>query len=59
MKNKENYTLENAQGQHYDTNDRLFYDDNWEKTLDGKEYLKNLVILNPKKFEGFKIVKNN
>ena len=59
MKNKENYTLENAQGQHYDTNDRLFYGDNWDKTLDGKEYLKNLVILNPKKFEGFKIVKIN
>ena len=59
MKNKENYTLENAQGHHYNTNYRLFYSDNWEKTLDCKEYLKKLVRLNPKKFEGFKIVKNN
>ncbi len=60
MKNQDKYTLVNPKnGKHYDTNDERFYDDNWERTQDSKEYLQRLVSNNPEKFEDFKIVEND
>jgi len=60
MKNKDKYTLVNPKnGKHYDTNDKRFYDDNWERTKDSKNYLEQIVGNNPEKFEGFNIVKND
>ena len=53
------YTLVNSKGQHYDTYDEKFYGENWERTLDSKITLENLVNYNPTKFEGFEIVENN
>ncbi len=52
--NEEIYTLVNPKnGNHYDTNDEIFYDESWVKTLDTKEYLQNLIDNNPEKFEGY------
>jgi len=53
------HTLVNSKGQHYDTYDEKFYGENWERTLDSKITLENLVNYNPTKFEGFEIVENN
>ena len=54
-----NYTIvKKATETHYDTNDQRFYDGNWERTEDTREYLKQLIKNNPEKFEGCKIQKN-
>lgn len=55
----EKYTLVNPKtGKHYDTIDERFYDDNWEKTIDTKEYLERLLLYDEdNKFEGYEITK--
>lgn len=56
---KENYTIVNPlTGEHYDTNDEKFYSENWDRTLDTKNYLKGLIKNNPEKFEGYIIESN-
>ena len=58
MKNTERFTIVSKSGTtHYDTNDERFYSDSWERTLDKKSYLQDLINNNPEKFDGCKIEK--
>ena len=53
MKNTETFTIvKKGTDTHYDTNDQIFYDGSWERTLDSKLYLEMLISNSPEKFEG-------
>jgi len=60
MKTKnENYTIViKKTDRHYDTNDERFYESNWERTKDSKEYLEGLIKNYPDKFENCIIEEN-
>lgn len=60
MSTKETYTIvQKLSGYHYDTNDKRFYSDSWERSQDTKKYLEQLIENNPEKFEGFEIQDNS
>ena len=56
-KNNETFTIvRKGTDIHYDTNDQKFYEGNWERTQDKKEYLEQLIQNDPEKFEDCTIV---
>ena len=56
---KETYTIiKKGTDTHYDTNDERFYEENWDRTQDTKDYLKMLIKNNPDKFIECIIVNN-
>ena len=58
MKNETFTIVKKGTDTHYDTNDERFYNSNWERTQDSKEYLEMIMRNNPEKFEGC-IIENN
>jgi len=53
MTTQETFTIiQKSSGHHYDTNDQRFYGENWERTMDTKKYLLQLIENDPDKFEG-------
>jgi hypothetical protein len=57
MKKAEIYTIV-KKGQHYDTNDKRFYEYSWECTKDSKQYLEMLIKNDPRKFQDCSIIAN-